>query len=113
MEIKEAPIVRTDEHGYPTDEFLEWVKTYDVVNGSGFKYLQTILSEWWPFDGSGYKIQRKYRGERKVFISTWGWSGNESLINAMHENEHLFWVLHYYAHQTGGHYTFRFTNEMH
>lgn len=111
-EIKDAPIVRSDD-GYPTEEFLEWIRTYDVVNGSGFEYLQTVLSEWWPFDGSGVHIQRKYRGERKVMVSTWGWSGNESMIAAMQENEHFFWPLHYFAHQTGGHYTFRFTNEMH
>ena len=110
--MKEPPIDRS-ENGYPTDEFLEWIRTFDVINGSGFEYLQTILAEWWPHDGYGCHIQRKYRGERKVMISTSGWSGNEDMIQAMKENEHLFWSLHYFAHQRGGHYTFIFTKEMH
>jgi hypothetical protein len=110
--MKEAPLIRTDEDGYPTDEFLEWVKSYDVVEGSGFWFIQEVLSEWWPDGEYGVRVQRKYRGERKVHVSTWGWSGNEELIAAMQGNM-MFWVLHYYAHQVGGHYTFRFTEEMH
>lgn len=114
-DIKELHGLLTNrsDNGYPTEEFLEWIRNYDIINGSGFEYLQVILSEWWPYEDGAYTIQRKYRGERKVYVHTWGWSGNESMIAAMQENKHLFWTVHYFAHQRGGHYTFVFTNEMH
>ena len=90
---------------YPTDEYLEYIRKFDATNGKGFDLLMDILENWWM--SYGVKVQRKYRGERKVFLSTGGWSGNEDMIYALRENEY-FWMLYYFSHQVGGHYVFRF-----
>jgi len=100
------PDNRTDGEGYPTEEFLQWIREYDTVENYALTFLEIILDEWYHGD-YGWKIQRKYKGERKVFVSTLGWSGNEDMMDALHDNT-FFWMLHYFSHQTGGHYVFRF-----
>ncbi len=100
------PKVRMDQDGYPTDEFLEWIRSYDTITGDSMEFILTILDEWYHGD-YGWKIQRAYKGERKVFISTCGWSGNEEMIAALRDN-FMFWAVHYFSHQTGGHYIFKF-----
>ena len=104
----ELPDITIDEEGYPTEEFLEWIRTYDCVKNSPFEFIQIILNEWYHGD-YGWKIQRKYKGERKVFVSTLGWSGNEEMIAAMRDN-FAFWAFSYFSHQRGGHYTFILDN---
>lgn len=106
MEIPEMH----DTDGYPTDEFLKWIEDYDVLKYGGFILLKYVMDAWWPDGQYGCKVQRWYKGGRKVMMSTWGWSGNESLIAALQSNLY-FWDFHYFAHQTGGHYTFRFTKK--
>jgi hypothetical protein len=101
-----VPDNRVDVDSYPTEEFLKWIETYDTVNNDPLEFIRVILDEWYHGD-FGWRIQRKYKGERKVFISTCGWSGNEEMMNALQSNT-LFWIRHYYSHRTGGHYTFRF-----
>ena len=96
-----------DGEGYPTEEYLEWIKNYDTVENSPFEFLQMVLDDW-QYGDYGWRIQRKYRGERKVYVSTCGWSGNEDMMYALQENT-LFWMQCYYSHRTGGHYCFRFT----
>lgn len=94
-----------DQDGYPTQDFLKWIEEYDTVKGDVFLYIQTILDNWYHGD-YGWRIQRVYRGERKVFISTCGWSGNEDMIEAMQKN-YIFWAVSYFSHQRGGHYVFK------
>jgi len=105
--MNEYPEHTIDRDGYPTEEFLKWIEEYDTVENSPFEFIQLVLDDWWG-GCMGWKIQRKYRGERKVFISTLGWSGNEDMIYALQRNN-LFWIQCYFSHQTGGHYCFRFT----
>jgi len=90
---------------YPTEEYLEYIENYDTIEGSGFDLLMDVLDNWWM--DYGVKVQRKYRGEIKVFLSTGGWSGNESMIYALRANK-LFWMRYYYSHRVGGHYVFIF-----
>ena len=95
-----------DGEGYPTDEFIEWIRTFDTIKNDPFIFIQIVLDNWYHGD-YGWEIQRAYRGERKVLISTCGWSGNEDMLDALNENT-IFWMVHFYSHQRGGHYVFKF-----
>ena len=101
------PATQIDQDGYPTDQYLDWIKSYDITQESAFDLLMDVLDNWWM--SYGVKIQRLYRGERKVHMSTGGWSGNEDMIQALRSNT-LFWPFHFYNHRAGGHFTFIFRN---
>lgn len=100
------PNITIDGDGYPTDEFIKWIENYDTIKNDPFIFIQIILDNWYHGD-HGWKIQRKYRGEWKVLISTCGWSGNEDMMMALKGN-FVFWMSHYFSHQRGGHYIFKF-----
>jgi len=98
---------RTVEGGYPTDQFLEWISNFNSLENDAFEFLEFIMDKWWAGD-MGCKIGRKNKeGQKKVYVSTLGWSGNESMIYALRDN-FPFWSVHYFSHQRGGHYTFIF-----
>ena len=96
-----------DEDGYPTDDALEIIKKWhwDDIRG-WFKFIEGI----WHFYPWGWKEkdephQRKNLSVRRYYISTGGWSGNESIIHAMQENS-LMWTLNWVQSNRGGHYIF-------
>jgi len=90
---------------YPTEEFLEWIKNYDIISGNVFDFIGTIIEYWW-MPNWGVSIKRKYKGIQTVYMSTGGWSGNEDIISAMMEN-HMFLSLYWQKSRRGGHYTFK------
>jgi len=86
-----------DRDGYPTDETLARVRTWDAMDCDGlFEFLQSI---W-------YAPTYIYRGRKYWHVSTAGWSGNEDLMQALSEN-HVFWALWWQESKRGGHYKFR------
>ena len=101
----EEPIHKMSHDGYPTEQFLEWIEKYDVSKGDPFWFIQIILDEWYHGD-YGWRIQRQFKGERTIYISTLGWSGNEDMMYALEKN-FMFWTLFYYSHRRGGHYVFK------
>lgn len=46
---------------------------------------------------------------RRLYLSTGGWSGNESLISAMEESRCWFWAFCWISSRRGGHYEFDLT----
>jgi len=98
-----------DDEGYPTNECLEYLSDHD--NFSSPHEIIDLLDEiWWMPDwGITRKGAHTDKFKRRVFtyyISTGGWSGNESIINALKKN-FMFW--HYWREsRAGGHYKFRF-----
>lgn len=97
-----------DEDGYPTEAALELVGKWHWSDMKGwFEFIKSIwwYSEWgWkekdePHDWGIEETVHRY------YISTGGWSGNESIIGAMKENE---WTWHFAWLQSrrGGHYIF-------
>jgi hypothetical protein len=103
-----------DEDGYPTEEALDKIKTwpYDDVE-SLFDFIHDI----WYYANSGYwreefvmqddfNVHLEFdRPRKRYYISTIGWSGNESIIRALQENE-IIWCMHWVQSRRGGHYIF-------
>lgn len=83
-----------DADGYPTDETLEALETWDWHEAAaGLKFA---AAAWhWP-EWVGEELRENERGivnaetgERFVRFATGGWSGNESVIAALKRNRVL------------------------
>lgn len=99
-----------DDDGYPTEEELEKVRTWDFKDPLGLlAYVKGMWAypDYWReepiVDVHGLQGSGAYS---RFLISTAGWSGNESLIAAMEQNT-MFWTLAWYSSRRGGHYEFR------
>ena len=97
-----------DEDGYPTDRALEAIEKWHWDDIPGwFKFIEGLWAYHdfgWnekdePHDWDKDKIVHRY------YISTAGWSGNESIIRAMQRNE-MMWHLNWVQSRRGGHYIF-------
>lgn len=90
-----------DPDGYPTDETLKRIRTFDPFKGDLDEFIDYIVSNW----VNGYPAE--YDPKNYVLkLSTGGWSGCESIIDALKQN-HTFWTLFWYSSARGGHYEFR------
>lgn len=97
-----------DDDGYPTEDALEIIKIWSFKDAKGwFDFIKSI----WAYTDWGW--DEKYENSDifpdkevyKYYISTAGWSGNESIIRAMEENN-MMWVLNWVQSRRGGHYIF-------
>ena len=92
--------------GYPSDDELEKVKKWDSVHDPWglIDFLETIWN--WPDWGIRKKKGRTDYFKKPcihLYISTGGWSGNESIISALQSN--VFWIF-WISSRRGGHYEF-------
>jgi hypothetical protein len=83
---------------YPTDEQLEIIRTWDANDLHGL--MQYIKSDVWHWPD--YIFERE---DGLWELHTGGWSGNESVIIALQDNQ-IFWTLYWLQSRTGGHYWF-------
>lgn len=83
---------------YPTEAALERIEHWD---GDLRELMIFCASIWWA-EGWGWHQE----GE-DYYVSTGGWSGNESIISALQKN-FTFWMLHHRSTRLGGHYMFCF-----
>jgi len=102
------PYMLLDEDGYPTDEWLAFLRNYDPETCIPVQELVVdYLPNGWNHRDWGYKLHRRYREKRRLELHTGGWSGNEEVIRAILDN---FWLtdfkLRYVMWKTGGHYYF-------
>ena len=102
-----------DDDGYPTDDALEIVKLWHWDDARGwFKFIENLWAyrDWgWkekdePHEWEDHK-QYKDKTVHRYYISTAGWSGNESIIRAMQDNDFI-WHLNWVQSRRGGHYIF-------
>ena len=95
-----------DEQGYPTQEFLDYIKFCTVTKDNALSFFKEI-EPYWEHGNWVWEDGRDYHDDpvKIVSISTWGWSGNESIIYAMQEN-FMLWTLFWVQHRRGGHYQF-------
>lgn len=99
--IPAYPSEDLDAEGYPTDEALEFIAKFNL-NKFSTRLLVMYVSSIWKYLPDDFSLKYK----RKVNLSTYGWSGNEDIVEALQRNL-LFWSYCYHSHTTGGHWTFR------
>lgn len=105
-DVVEIPTILLNEEGYPTQEYLNFIKNYHPEKISIKTFVETI-SKGWNHRDWGFKLGRKYKGIRKLELHTGGWSGNEDVIEAIIENIYLtHFSMKYKMWRTGGHYYF-------
>ena len=92
---------------YPTDAALDRIEHWDCIeepDGGLFKrrgLMAFVQSIWWAAPWGWHQEGDDY------YISTGGWSGNESIIAALKGN-FIFWSLHHRSTRAGGHFMFCF-----
>ena len=94
------------EDNYPTEEELQKIEAWDCLTPQGAAACMQFVASLWMWPDWGWKEEAKNDGELWYYISTGGWSGNESLISAMEKNQFL-WIHAWYSSRVGGHYEFR------
>lgn len=95
---------------YPDEEDLKLIREWNMEDLEG--WIDFVLSLWWMDYGVSWTKRRvKPKGlpspdfdYYKLTMSTGGWSGNESIIDAMSQN--FMWHIIYWSHRRGGHYVF-------
>lgn len=102
------PATLLDEEGYPTWEWIHYLKTYKPDASLPLLiFVRTILVNGWHMSNWGFKLGKKYKGKYKLELHTGGWSGNEEVIDALKSN---MWLTHhqmrYVMWRSGGHYYF-------
>jgi len=94
---------------YPSDEELTKIREWDIVD-RGSKGLIAFVRSIWRMPEWGFRLYtgRDSTWHKKVYkleLHTGGWSGNEDIISALHDN-HLFWASCWVKSTKGGHYWF-------
>lgn len=102
------PSVLLDNEGYPTEEWLQYIKNYKPDESLPLlTFVKMVLVDGWYMSDWGYKLHKKYKRKHKLELHTGGWSGNEETISAIKSN---IWLTHfkmkYVMWRVGGHYYF-------
>lgn len=92
-----------DGYTYPSTEQLERIRTWDVGGyiQPALELLEFVKGLWWAAEWGWSEYDDD--GSRHYILSTGGWSGNESLMDALSDNR-LFWLLAFRTEHRGGHY---------
>lgn len=99
----ELPDEYLDTEGYPTDEWLSFLKTYKPSEDIPMSaFIEMLNDAWWPT--SGCVAQRKYRGRIRVALHTFGWSGNEETLSVIDANIELSFFFRKRLWKAGGHH---------
>ena len=102
-----------DDDGYPTEAALKAIEIWHWDDAKGwFKFIEGLWNYRYfgwnevdePHEWSDME-QYKDRMVHRYYISTAGWSGNESIIRAMQDNG-MMWHMNWVESRRGGHYIF-------
>jgi hypothetical protein len=85
-----------DEDGYPYDAELGRIAQWPHTDIPG---LIDYVIGLWHYPNSAWRDGEKY------CFATGGWSGNESIMDALAQN-HMFWTLCWQLSERGGYYEF-------
>lgn len=85
---------------YPSEEDLKRIREWDTIKDP--EGLLDFILPYWERNG-WYK--RSGKNLINLQLSTGGWSGNESIIEAMHTN--MFFFFWWQKSIRGGHYWFK------
>lgn len=89
-----------DKDGYPTEKYLKAIEKYDFLSWDKVRSFIQFCKDGWSYPDR-FRITGK--NVLKVYMSTGGWSGNESIIHAMQKNR-VFWMVSWVKSIRGGHY---------
>lgn len=103
-----------DADGYPTEAALAKIREWKIASSQDLLALIRFIGElWYHRDGwSDDGVQSAHLfGSTEIryhqfSVSTLGWSGNESLIEALEQNW-IAWHLVWHSSRRGGHYVFQ------
>jgi hypothetical protein len=86
--------------GYPHPMQVQKIKTWPLEDGAQvFRYIQNLYR--WP--------HLMTFTQRRVSLSTGGWSGHEEMVDALKRNHHFIWPISWISSTRGGHYVFDLT----
>lgn len=88
--------------GYPEESVLRKIKKWDILK-DGVDGLLELVQENWKYGEDAFRLTGKR--VRKLELHTYGWSGNEDVINALGKNL-MFWPLYWVKSVRGGHHYF-------
>lgn len=84
-----------DDYGYPTSAVLAKIETWEINSNADCVELLEFCRELWNYP-------EYFGSENGVYtLVTVGWSGNESIIAALHRNR-MFHLLYWYSSDRGG-----------
>jgi hypothetical protein len=95
-----------DDDGYPTEEYLQYIREWTHEKESIMSFLKTLEGVWY-YGLTAFQLSKPYKKKRKLVLHTIGWSGNEDIIHAILSNMYLqHFSMKYVMWKTGGHYYF-------
>lgn len=90
---------------YPTNSQLNKVKKWKINSKEDLIQILDYVEKLHYYSKWGFHVSGK--NIIKIEFHTGGWSGNESLIEALQDN-FIFWTAGWEKSTKGGHYWFRF-----
>lgn len=97
-----------DEDGYPDEEELKRIREWDWKDPAGlFAFIKArwYMPDWGWHEETGVDDVITTKRGTWFRISTAGWSGNESIMEAWEAN-HMIWTLFWVSSRRGGHFEF-------
>ena len=97
-----------DDDGYPTEYALDLIWFWHFSDPRGwFDFIQSIwyMRDWGWKEAEAIDEIFKEKNITAIYVSTAGWSGNESIIRAMEKNS-MLWFICWAQSRRGGHYIF-------
>lgn len=86
---------------YPTETELESIEKWPIGSSADITALLDVVRAMWWCRENGV-----VRSAENIWeLHTWGWSGNEDIIEALQKNL-IFWGVAWVSSRRGGHYEF-------
>jgi hypothetical protein len=100
-----------DDDGYPTEYALNKIRNWDIMD---FKGCMNYIFRLWNWESYRWTEEDQHEFKNypvtRYYLSTGGWSGNESIIYALQENR-VLWFIYWVQSRRGGHYIFECKKE--
>ncbi len=97
-----------DYNGYPDDKSLEEIENFDLMKPRCLErlpeFVKLIYDNWNYADFHGIRYCKE---GGMLELHTFGWSGNEDVINSVKKSKSLFWGFFWEISTRGGHYWFK------
>lgn len=102
-----------DADGYPTEATLDHIRKWPIKGAADCVAAMDFAGNAWHYPRCWTREDTPEaidRVEVRYTFSTGGWSGNESILEAIREN-HMLHALGAWSWRRGGHYEYKFSVE--